>query len=64
MHGHQVYENLSYPGGPVRAGPDSGMVFLSVIHARARIISKYPRACVRVCACARKALRILKNLRF
>ena len=63
MRDHQVHENLSYHGGPVRAGPDSEMVFLSVIHARARVISKVRvRACM--CACARKALRILKNLRF
>lgn len=51
MHDHQAYENLSYHGGPVRAGPDSGMVFPSAIHARARVISKVPvRACM--CACA------------
>lgn len=63
MHDHQAYENLSYRGGPVRTGPDSEMVFLSVIHARARVISKVRvRACM--CARARKALRILKNLRF
>lgn len=61
MRDHQAHENLSYHGGPVRAGPDSEMVFLSVIHARARVISKVH---VRVCAGARKALRILKNLRF
>lgn len=63
MHDHQAYENLSYHGGPVRAGPDSEMVFLSVIHARARVISKVP-VHVYVCAGAHKALRILKNLRF
>lgn len=63
MRDYQAYENLSYHGGPVRAGPDSEMVFPSAIHARARVISKVP-ACVRVCAGARKALRILKNLRF
>lgn len=63
MRDHQAYENLSYHGGPVRAGPDSEMVFLSVIHARARVISKvHVRACM--CARVRKALRILKNLRF
>lgn len=51
MHDHQAYENLSYHGGPVRAGPDSGMVFPSAIHARARVISKVPvRACMRACA--------------
>lgn len=42
MHDHQAYENLSYRGGPVRAGPDSGMVFPSAIHAHARVISKVP----------------------
>lgn len=63
MHDHQAHENLSYHGGPVRAGPDSGMVFPSAIHARARVISKVPMH-VYVCAGARKALRILKNLRF
>lgn len=63
MHDHQAYENLSYHGGPVRAGPDSEMVFPSVIHARARVVSKVPvRMYVRAGAC--KALRILKNLRF
>ena len=63
MRDYQAYENLSYYGGPVRAGPDSGMVFPSVIHARARVISKvHVHACM--CACARKALRIMKNLRF
>jgi hypothetical protein len=63
MHDYQAYENLSYHDGPVRAGPDSEIVFLSVIHARARVISKvHVRACM--CACARKALRILKNFRF
>lgn len=51
MHDHQAYENLSYHGGPVRAGPDSGMVFPSAIHARAHVISKVPvRACMRACA--------------
>lgn len=63
MCDHQAYENLSYLGGPVRAGPDRGMVFPSVIHARVRVISKVP-VCARVCACMRKALRSLKNLRF
>lgn len=63
MRDHQAYENLSYHGGPVRAGPDSGMVFPSVIYARARVISKVPVRAY-VCAGARKALRILKNLRF
>lgn len=48
MRDHQVHENLSYHGGPVRAGPDSEMVFLSVIHARARVISEvHARACMR-----------------
>ena len=63
MHDHQAYENLSYRGGPVRAGPDSRMVFPSAIHACARVISKVP-VHARMCARARKALRILKNLRF
>lgn len=63
MRDYQAHENLSYHGGPVRAGPDSEMVFLSVIHARACVISEvHVRACMRVRA--RKALRILKNLRF
>lgn len=50
MHDHQAYENLSYRGGPVRAGPDSEIVFLSVIHARARVISEVH---VRACMCVR-----------
>lgn len=63
MREYQAHENLSYHGGPVRAGPDSGMVFPSAIHACARVISKVP-VHVRMCAGARKAPRILKNLRF
>ena len=54
MHDHQAHENLSYRGGPVRAGPDSEMVFLSVIHARARVISKVH---VRACMCARTRVK-------
>lgn len=54
MCDHQAYENLSYHGGPVRAGPDSEMVFLSVIHARARVISKVH---VRACMCARACVK-------
>ena len=50
MRDHQAYENLSYHGGPVRAGPDSEMVFLSVIHARARVISEVH---VHACMCVR-----------
>lgn len=50
MRDYQAHENLSYHGGPVRAGPDSEMVFLSVIHARARVISEVH---VRACMCVR-----------